>query len=70
MNRHRIRIAGMGCGHCVAALRKELERLEGVTLHAVEIGFADVGYDPSRTTPDAIDAAVRKAGYDVVTPAP
>jgi copper chaperone CopZ len=68
MKRQRISIAGMSCAHCVAALRKELERLEGVTLHAVEIGSADISYDPARTGLGAITAAVLRAGYEVLAP--
>ena len=40
-----ILIAGMSCDHCVAAVRKALEGVSGLTVHAVEIGFAKVMAD-------------------------
>lgn len=65
MHRIRLTISGMSCAHCAAALRKELERLEGVTVHAVDIGAADISFPPERTTIAVITDAVRRAGYAV-----
>lgn len=55
----------MSCAHCVAALRRELGRVEGLTIHSVEVGMADVSYDPARTPRSVITAAVDRAGYTV-----
>jgi copper chaperone CopZ len=65
MHRTRLRITGMSCAHCVAALRRELGRLEGLTIHGVEVGSADISYDPERTPLSTITAAVDRAGYAV-----
>lgn len=58
-------IGGMSCRHCVAAVRTALEGVDGVTVEAVEVGSARVTLDPTRTGRDAVDAAVREAGYTV-----
>jgi copper chaperone len=59
----------MSCGHCVAAVRKALESVDGLTVNSVEIGKAvATAEDPVVITPHIIDA-VDEAGYaaDVVT---
>ncbi len=57
-------IDGMSCQHCVRAVREALEAVPGVTVSRVEIGSAEVSYDPSQSSSDAIAAAVSDAGYD------
>lgn len=61
-------ITGMSCGHCVAAVTKELEALEGVTSVEVRLdpGSAEVTGD---VADEAVIAAVTEAGYEAV-PAP
>lgn len=59
-------ITGMSCGHCLNAVRQALEGTDGVKVHSVRIGRAEVGYDPARTNPDSIIAAVTDAGYEAV----
>ena len=62
-------VTGMTCGHCVAAVTRELRRLEGVS--AVEVDLNAGG--PSRVTvtstaplpEDAVRSAVDEAGYDL-----
>jgi copper chaperone CopZ len=61
--RMRFEIDGMSCGHCVAAVRRALEQLPGVTVEHVEIGSATVSLDPARATPDAVVDAVADEGY-------
>ncbi len=58
-------VAGMTCGSCAARIQKVLQRHDGVEL-------AEVNYATGRATvagdaldPDALGAAVRKAGYDL-----
>ena len=57
-----LRIDGMTCGHCVAAVKKALERVPGVTAAQVELatGRARVEGEPSL---DALLAAVQDEGY-------
>ena len=63
MERMTLKIDGMSCGHCVAAVRSALEQLDGVSVERVEIGSAALRYDPSRARPDAILDAVADEGY-------
>lgn len=59
-----VRIGGMGCGHCVDAVRRGLEAVAGVTVHAVTIGEARVTFDEHTTSRKEIDDSIRKAGYE------
>ena len=60
-----IPITGMSCDGCVNSVRNALSKLPGVTDTQVKIGAATVTYDPARTGPDAIRAAISAAGYTV-----
>ena len=63
MTRTTLKIEGMSCGHCVASVRKTLERLEGVRVETVAVGNATVDYDPAVASPEQIADAVSDAGY-------
>jgi len=65
MTRLEMKIDGMSCGHCVGAVRKALQSLPGVEIDDVAIGSAQVSYDESRTSPEAITRAVEEEGYPV-----
>lgn len=56
-------IEGMSCGHCLNAVNRALAAVPGVEIESVQIGRADVRYDDSTTSPDALEAAVGDAGY-------
>jgi copper chaperone len=62
-------IEGMSCGHCVARVEKTLSRLEGVQVQKVDVGSADVLYDPDRTPFQKIAQALDDAGYQAKPPA-
>jgi copper chaperone len=64
MERTTLKIEGMSCGHCVAAVRAALTDVPGVEVERVDIGSAHVTYDPTRTDARAIAEAVRDAGYE------
>jgi copper chaperone len=57
-------IEGMTCGHCVMAVRKELEAIAGVEVRYVEIGRAGIVYDES-VPREKIVHAVNEAGYRI-----
>jgi len=59
-------IKGMTCGGCVAAIKVQLKKTEGVTAYEVSLerGEADVTYDPSRTDPKKIAESVSKTGFE------
>ena len=58
-----LHIEGMSCGHCLNAVNKALRRLDGVEIHSVQIGRAELRYDESRMDPERIAAAVTAEGY-------
>ena len=47
-------IKGMTCGGCVAAVKVQLKKTEGVAAYDVSLekGEADVSYDSAKTTPE------------------
>ena len=59
-----LQIDGMSCGHCVARVEKALSKLEGVDVRNVEVGSAEMSYDPSRVSPDTILEAVDGIGFE------
>ena len=66
MNTKTVEIRGMNCEHCVMAVRRELGRVPGLTVHDVRLGSAVVSYDPLAVSFAAIEGAVTDAGYTVV----
>jgi len=63
-----LNVQGMTCGGCVASVTRVLKAVPGVTEAAVTLqpGVANVTYDPARTQPAALRAAIEDAGFDVV----
>jgi len=60
-------VAGMTCGHCVAAVTEELLGVDGVDAAEVDLATgAVVLTSESRINESAISAAVAEAGYSVV----
>jgi len=64
-----MKISGMSCGHCVGAVKKALQGVEGVAVDEVVIGSATVSYDPAATSADTIKRAVEDEGYPVTAAA-
>ena len=63
---HTYRVTGMTCGHCVAAVTREVESLEPVTDVRVELESGDVTVTSERPlTDEEIVAAVDEAGYQL-----
>ena len=63
MNKLDLEIQGMSCGHCVAAVKEALGELPGVNVDRVDIGTAQVTYQPDQDSPEQIMLAVEDAGY-------
>ena len=59
-----LEITGMSCGHCVARVEKALKKLPGVAVIRVDVGSAEMVYDPARTPFAAIREALDDAGYE------
>lgn len=68
MTRTTLKIDGMSCGHCVAAVSRALDSLEGVQVETVAIGTVTVDHDASVTPVQQITDAITEAGYSA-TPA-
>jgi copper chaperone CopZ len=60
-------IEGMHCEHCVEAVREALESVRGVSVDRVEVGTADVAYDPSTVSQDQLATVLDDAGYELVS---
>ena len=62
-------VTGMTCGHCVGAVKAELEQVEGVAAADVDLATGKVSVSLSAPVERAsLVAAVEEAGYEV-TPA-
>lgn len=64
MERLHLSIEGMSCQHCVTAVTEALSRVPGVTVERVQIGEAEVAYQPDQTTEQSILDAVSDEGYE------
>jgi copper chaperone len=65
MDRIKLKIDGMSCGHCVSAVDKALKGVDGVQVEQVAIGSATVAYDPATTSAEKIAQAIEDEGYTV-----
>lgn len=65
MSAVQLKITGMHCGNCRAKVEQALQGVSGVYAASVDLeeGVAEVDFDPQRTQPDALVAAVSAAGY-------
>jgi len=61
-----IKIDGMSCQHCVAAVKKAVDAIDGVSSSNVEVGSATVNFDESKTGSNAISGAIQSAGYKII----
>ena len=61
-----IKIDGMHCPNCVAAVKRELEALEGVSKVDVSLEEAQAIVEAEGVSDDALQAAVEDIGFDVV----
>ena len=58
-----LQIDGMSCGHCLNAVNQALHALPGVEVESVQMGKAQVRYDESMASEQAVTNAVEQAGY-------
>lgn len=59
-------VTGMSCDHCVAAVREEVAKVEGVTRVDVELATGAVTVESDGPVDErAVAAAVEEAGYQV-----
>lgn len=65
-------VNGMHCASCVSHVEKALKSVPGVDTFDINLsrGRASVRFDPARTTPDALAAALTGAGYPATPESP
>lgn len=61
---NRLKIDGMSCGHCIAAIKKALQ-ITGIEVKSVSIGEAVVERDPLQCDIERIREAIDEAGYNL-----
>lgn len=67
MDKITIKVDGMSCGHCKAAVEKALKELGGVQEADADIAAkkVTVTYDPGKVGRDALAGVIADAGYEV-----
>lgn len=62
-----IRVKGMSCGHCAAAVTRALESLPGVSEVQVDLAGGRVTYQSAAPIqPEEVARVIKVAGYEVV----
>ena len=65
---HSYQVVGMTCGHCVAAVEREVGAIDGVTGVTVDLPTGDVVVTSTRPiTDDEMVAAIDEAGYELAS---
>lgn len=59
----KVTIDGMHCGACIRRVTTALQSIPGVQVNAVEIGSADVSFNPADLSPAQINAAIDRIGF-------
>jgi copper chaperone len=57
-------VAGMSCGHCVAAVSEEVSALPGVDAVVVDLETKRVDVSGAELDDAAVRAAIEEAGYE------
>lgn len=62
-----IKIKGMSCNHCVMAVARALNEIEGIKNVKVDLAKGEAAFDEAKTIDmDLVRKAIKKAGYEVV----
>ncbi len=62
-----VTIKGMSCQHCVMAVTKALNGIDGITDVKVDLEKGGATFEETKSVEmDDIVAAIKKAGYDVI----
>jgi len=59
----KLSIEGMHCAACVRRVTTALHSVDGLQLNAVQIGSADITFDPAQVSIEAIFSAVNGIGF-------
>jgi copper chaperone len=61
-----IKVKGMSCAHCVAAMTKAMASLPGVSQVEVDLGSGRVSYEcAARISREELDRVVKAAGFEL-----
>ena len=61
-----VKISGMRCGHCTAAVTKALTAIEGISEVVVDLERGEASYQQSGAiAPETIKAAISRIGFVV-----
>ena len=62
-----VKISGMSCGHCTAAVTKALSSIEGVSEVVVDLERSEARYNETTAiSPDTIKNVIAKIGFEVM----
>jgi copper chaperone len=62
-----IKVKGMSCGHCAAAVTKAMQGLPGVRNVQVDLASGRVSYDSANPVPrDDLARVIKIAGYELM----
>ena len=59
-----IKVSGMSCQHCVSAVTKALEKLEGLEKVAVDLTTNEVSFVNNGVEREKIRSAISQIGFD------
>ena len=63
-----IKVKGMSCGHCAAAVTRALKRLPGISEVQVNLADGRVTYQSAGPVPpEELARVIKAAGYEVVS---
>jgi copper chaperone len=66
-----IKVKGMSCSHCVAAMTKAMNSLPGVSNVRVDLGSGQVRYDsPAPIPKEELERVVKAAGFELTSVTP
>jgi len=64
-----IKVKGMSCGHCAAAVTKALQSLPGVSEVQVDLAGSRVTFQSAApVSPEEVARVIKAAGYEMLAP--
>lgn len=61
-----VKISGMRCGHCVGAVTKALDDIDGISNVVVDLDKGEANYDEAATvSPEKIKEVISAIGFEV-----
>ena len=67
---HHFQIDDMHCGHCVRSITQAVQQLDPAARLQFDLPARQLAVDTAATSPDALAAAIRGAGYQPVAVPP